>query len=238
VRYLLPAVPWLGLGAACALRLLVTVPGGGRPVRVLAAGLAVALPLVQAARLDLLLGRTDTRTQAASDLLAVIPRGQLAAVDGYGPPLLPTAASVERIFDEVWTRREEQQVRALGQAGVPDPPQARDLLPIGRYWRYDSYYPTDFTGGEAPKELGRFLDERGVAFYVQVDRQPDEQRRLPVTQLMAARGRLVYEISPTGRSQPAEAALPTDMGFPLLQIWRYERPGPWIRCWQLRDRTP
>jgi len=238
VRYLLPAVPWLALGAACALRLLVTAPGPGRALRVLVAGLAVALPLVQAARLDLLLGRTDTRTQAAQDLLAVIPRGKVVAVDGYGPPLRPTAASVERIFDEVWTRREEQQVRALGQAGVPDPPQARDVLPIGRYWKYDSYYPTDFTGGEAPKELGRFLDERGVAYYVQVDRQPDEQRRLPVTQLMAARGRLVYELSPTGRSPPAEAALPTDMAFPLLQVWRYERPGPWVRVWQLEGAAP
>ncbi len=119
------------------------------------------------------------------------------------------------------------------------PPAARDVLPIGRFWKYDSYYPTDYTGGEGPpRELGDFLDAGRVAYFVQVDRQPDEQRRLPVTQLMAARARLDYELSPTGKSPPSEAALPTDMAFALTQVWRTERPGPWIRCWRLRTGPP
>jgi hypothetical protein len=111
-------------------------------------------------------------------------------------------------------------------------------VPISRFWKYDSYYPTDYVAGPGPLEFGDFLRAWHVAVYVQVDRQPDEQRRAPVTAWNAAHGELVYELSPTGHSPPSEAALPTDMAFPLVQLWRYERPGPWIRAWRYTPEAP
>ena len=72
---------------------------------------------------------------------------------------------------------------------------------------------------------------------LQVDRLPDEARRAPITQLMAERGELVSELSPTGHSAPSVAELPTDMQFALTQLWTYERPGPWVRLWRLSAAT-
>jgi hypothetical protein len=236
VRYLMPAVPFLALGAACALHELVASPeggGAGTGRRVLAC-LALAFPLVQAARFDLVLGRQDTRTQAALELPALIGAGELVCLDGYGPPLVPTPASVRAIRDEVYLTRQEERVLEREAAGLPAPAEARALLPIGRFWKFDSYYPTDYLLSAEPLAFGDFLRQRGASVYVQVDRQPDEARRAPVTAFNAAHATLFYELSPTGRSPPEEAALPTDMAFAAVQIWRYDRPGPWIRAWRLR----
>jgi hypothetical protein len=57
-----------------------------------------------------------------------------------------------------------------------------------------------------------------------------------VTELMAARGRLIYTLSPAGAGatgEPSEALLPAEMLFPLTELWRTTRPGPLIRCWQI-----
>ncbi|HTE07060.1 MAG TPA: glycosyltransferase family 39 protein [Planctomycetota bacterium] len=232
VRYLLPATPFLALGAAWALGELASARMELRRTRRALAALALALPLVQAARLDLVLGREDTRTQAARELPALIGPHELVCLDGYGPPLEPTAASVRTLKPLVWINRQEERVLEREGAGVPEPGHARALLPISRFWKYDSYYPTDYVAGAGPLAFGDFLRAWHVACYVQVDRQPDEERRAPVTAWNAAHGRLVYELSPTGRTPPSEAALPTDMAFALVQLWRYDRPGPWIRCWR------
>jgi hypothetical protein len=233
VRYLMPATTFLALGAA---RMLAAMAARGGAARA-AAMLLLALPLVQAARLDQLLGCADTRDQAARSLPAVLPPDARVAVDGYGPPLEPTAASVTAIGAHVWTTRTERRRADLAAAGLPDPQQARFLVPVGRFWRFDSYYATDFLDGE-PTELGNWMDAWDITHYVQVDRLPDEARRQPVTDLTAARGTLLVEFSPTGSSPPGEAALPTEMAFPLAQLWRAERPGPWIRCWRLGASRP
>ena len=93
VRYLMPATPFLALGAARLLVLWASRPGAWR----VAACVLLALPLVQAARLDLLLGRTDTRDLAARELPALLPADARVALDGYGPPLEPTAESVAEL---------------------------------------------------------------------------------------------------------------------------------------------
>jgi hypothetical protein len=231
LRYLMPATAFLAIAAAVTLQRLARAGAAGRA---LAAAL-VAVPLVQAARLDVVLGRTDTRTLAALELPQVIPPGERAAVDGYGPPLVPTAASVDAIDELVWTTRTEVRALELARAGLPDPPEARDLVPVGRFWRFDSYYPGDYElGGGQPKELDAWMDEWDIRYYVQVDRLPDPERRLPVTELTARRGRLVSTRSPaTDGEVPREALLPAEMLFPLTALWRTERPGPLVRCWRI-----
>jgi hypothetical protein len=233
VRYLMPATAFLALGAAHLLCRWAARPG---PARV-AAVLLLALPLVQAARLDLLLGRADTRELAAHSLPDLLPADARVALDGYGPQLEPTAASVIAIESHVWTTRRERRRVDLAAAGLPDPPEARFLVPVGRFWQFDSYYPTDFRDGD-PLSLGDWMDAWEITHYVQVDRLPDEARRQPVTDTLAARGALLAELSPTGTSPPNEAALPTEMAFPLTQLWCAERPGPWIRCWRVERPGP
>ncbi len=234
VRYLMPAVPFLAIGAAATLAGLARRRG---PARLLAA-LLVALPIVQAARLDYLLGRLDTRTEMVARIEALTGPGDVIAVDhqgfAYAPPLVPTAQSLLAVETLVeLTSKEKKILEGVRVWNLPEPAEARTLVPLTRFWIFDSYYPTDYSRGEDPVELADFLDARGVNVYVQVDRLPDEQRRLPVTALMAARGTLVDELSPTGSSLPDEAALPTDMAFALTALWTYERPGPWIRVWRL-----
>jgi hypothetical protein len=54
-----------------------------------------------------------------------------------------------------------------------------------------------------------------------------------VDAFVAAHGTLALELSPTGRTPPREAALPTEMSFALRDLWTYQRPGPWVRVWRL-----
>jgi hypothetical protein len=248
VRYMMIAVPFLALGAG---RVLAGLARRGTGARVLACAL-LAIPLVQSARLDMLLAREDTRSVAARDLLAVIGADDLAAVDGlgsqYGPPLVPRGETLQLMMSDqaaratgpeqagmIWLSRSEQRRVAELEAGLSPSPNARYLLAPQRYWKYMSYYPTDFLfAGEGESlSLERWMDQWGVDVYVRVDRAPVAEPRAPVDEFAAEHGALVYEISPTGHSAPSEAALPTDMDFALTQLWRYERPGPWIRAWRL-----
>jgi hypothetical protein len=84
-----------------------------------------------------------------------------------------------------------------------------------------------------PRELGDLFRERGVRWYCQVDRHPRREPRAPVDAFTAAHGQLVLELSPTGRTAPREAALPTEMSFALRDLWSYARPGPWVRVWRV-----
>jgi len=105
---------------------------------------------------------------------------------------------------------------------------------VGRFWKFDSYYPQDYELGEQPKELSDWMDEWGIRSYVQSDRLPDPERRRPVTELTARRGRLVYALSPaTDGGVPREALLPAEMLFPLTELWGTRQPGPLIRCWRI-----
>lgn len=250
VRYLMPATMLLAPGAAALLVALARRGGVGR-------ALAVALltvPLVQAVRLDQLLGREDTRTVAARELLSVIGEDERVALDGmgsrYGPPLLAhPAALAEQLADGCWLNRTEQRIL---EGGSP-PPGARHLLAPARCWRFDSYYASDFLydglSEEQHRQAGRrtaadgrpiqpvafadWLVAKDIDVFVQVDRVPDAARRQPVTDVTDARGTLVWELSPSGAPDPVEATLPTDLDFALTSLWRLERPGPWIRAWRL-----
>ena len=254
VRYLMSATPFLALGAGALLSALARRGGIARTVAVL----MLCVPLVQASRLDMLLGRADTRTLAASELPSLVAVETRVAVDGmgsrYGPPLLPRADALREVAAQgVWLGRLEQQVVDFADAGMPASDAARELLPIQRFWRFDSYYATDFlydglsvaqheaAGTTAAKDgtpieavsLDAWMTRWSVGAYCQVDRLPDMQRREPIAALTKERGRLLAEWSPTGSTSPVRAELPTDMAFPLIDLWTYERPGPWIQLWEL-----
>jgi len=238
VRYLLPAVPFLALGMAGTLARLLASPVGPRGVRLALASAVVALPLVQAARLDQLLAREDTRDEAARRLLELTRPGELIALDGYGPGLQPTAASVARWRALVWASQSEERAVALAATGVPEPPEARDVLPVYRFFRFQSCYPTDYVAPGGPARLDEVMAAFDVRWYVQVDRHPQREPRAPVDEFTARHGTLVLELSPTGRTAPREAALPTEMSFALRDLWDYVRPGPWVRVWRLDGGSP
>jgi hypothetical protein len=238
VRYLMPAAPFLALGAVEALLRLRAVPVAPRGVRLGLLAAVVALPLVQAARLDQLLSRQDTREEAAARLLELTRPGEMIALDGYGPGLQATAASVSRWHALVWASQSEERAVALAAAGVPESSQARDVLPIYRFFRFQSCYPTDYLAPGGPARLDEVMAAFDVRWYVQIDRHPWREPRAPVDAFTAEHGTLVLELSPTGWPAPREAALPTEMSCALRDLWGYERPGPWVRVWRLDGRAP
>jgi len=257
VRYLMPAGLYLAVGAASLLRGLAQ---SGRTGAALA-GLLLAVPVVQAARLDQLLGRTDTRTLAAAALPGLTERAERIAVDGmgsrYGPPIVPLSGPLrEALSRGLWLGRTEGRVLEADAMGLPPSTDARAVVPITRFWRFDSYFASDFlydglseaqhrADGRTfsadgrkivPVSLPDWMDEWSIDAYIQVDRLPDAERRRPVTDFTEAACELVWEVSPTGSSPPEHAELPTDMSFALTQLWECERPGPWIRLWRRIDR--
>lgn len=235
VRYLMPTTAGLALGAGVTCARLWDAGGARRIV----AALLVALPLVQALRFDQLLLRTDTRVLAADAVVDLTDPDDVLAVDHHGsyyaPPLRPTGASLPPLVSAVPLTGRERRWLAWHEADVDDPHEARAIVPITRFYVFDSYYPTDYVLGTRERAFADVLDDWGVTVYVQVDRLPDDARRQPITDETARRGALVYEVSPTGETPPHEAALPTDMGFALADLWRYERPGPWVRVWRLGE---
>ncbi len=233
VRYLMPTTAGLALGAACAASALWARGGAARVL----SALLVALPIVQALRFDWLIAQTDTRVEAAAAIVELTTSDDVLAVDHHGsyyaPPLRPSGASLAPLESAVDLNGRERRWLAWHRADVADPDDARAIVPITRFYVFDSYYPTDYKLGTRERTFATVLDDWGANVYVQIDRLPDDARRQPVTDEMARRGELVYELSPTPTSPPHEAALPTDMSFALTQLWTYTRPGPWIRVWRL-----
>ncbi|MED5331017.1 MAG: hypothetical protein VX916_06965, partial [Planctomycetota bacterium] len=183
-------------------------------------------------------GRLDTRTEAAVAIESLSSSRDVIAVDHqgsyYAPPLQSTSASLEKIESFVpLTSSERRHLSQVATGVAEDSPRARHLVPVSRFWVFDSYYPSDYILAETGLDLGSFFREHGVTMYVQIDRFPDEQRRQPVTDLLAERGDLIYALSPTGSHPPSTAALPTDLAFPLVDLWKAFRPGPWVRVWKL-----
>lgn len=87
LRFLLPLMPFLAIIAAAGVVRLVDLlaPDGARLATVLAVLALVIEPLAASVRLDLVLGRKDTRLLARSWIEQNLPEGSRVHLEGYGP---------------------------------------------------------------------------------------------------------------------------------------------------------
>ncbi|MFG0317586.1 MAG: glycosyltransferase family 39 protein [Planctomycetota bacterium JB042] len=230
VRYFAPAVPFLALFAAVGLRVL-----WRRPSLRWGAGALLLLAWSPVVRLDRILLREDTRTRMASTIADVVPAGATIAVEAYGPPLRFGPAAWARLSqDGKWTtRREERQAAGLA-AETPGRP-SYDVVPLERYYRFQSVWPHQWLG-EGEKPIESFLDEVGATWLVTSDRTPGGPPNSALIEVLERRGERVAVESPSrGDALPAHANLPMDPPTPWPDVFVVERPGPRLVLWRLRS---
>lgn len=232
VRYLSPAVPFLAVAAALGAVGLRRTKAGALAVPVL-----LAAPLLLVLRLDWLLTRQDTRTEFLATIAREVPTGATVAVEAYGPPLRFTAAAVERLLaDGRWASRAEGR-EATGEAPADPQRPGYDVVPIERYYEFASAWPQQFGQPGDPQRVAKpietFLDERGVAYLVQVDRTPGGPRNSALDEVLARRGTRLAELAPYHGEPPCEAMLPMDPQRPWFGLWRVHRPGPSLVLWRI-----
>lgn len=240
-RYLTTAVPFLCvLGGVAADRLLAQ-RGAWRAI----AALLLVFPLVQAARLDWVMTRPDTRTEFLAAIAAKVPADSTIAVEGYGPPLRFSPRAVELLgrYGEFASRSEQQEASGITPIDAGRPPYA--VVPLERFYMYASAWPQQWShapagtsGAAAEKPIGDFLDEVGARYLVTVDRNPGAPRNSALDALVAERGESLAQLLPYVGDPPlaAEARLPMDPDLPGLAIWGVDRPGPALQLWRLRGR--
>ncbi|TAJ21979.1 MAG: hypothetical protein EPO68_03970 [Planctomycetota bacterium] len=238
VRYLLPLVALLALPAGLAFEAAWSrfAAGGVRSLGGLALVGALAFPLLQAARLDWLLLQPDTRELAERELERTNGLG-LVAVDRYAPQVELDRASLERI--EKWGEfgsRDEHRLAML-QAGAPTRAGAGlAVLPLERAWWFDDRAKTLLPKEKAVQpgeDLRAFLARHGATHVLLVSKRPQHVRDNPLLPLVDGAAP-IWTIDPAWRGlHPEEATLPTEMEFPLTQLWQVERPGPALRLYAL-----
>lgn len=239
VRYLLPPVMLLCWPAGILGERLLESGGG----RALLAAL-LALPLVQAARLDWVLSRPDTRAEAERRL-AELEKGAVVAIDRYGPEVDLDRASLLRLArlrgsagDELRAREERRLRRfeggtiAPGQEGI-DAVRIEELFDVvDRTGAVDVRKGLEALG-TTPKDV---LAGVGATHFLLVDRRPGGD---PTNSLeaLARSGRERFVVDPAaGKGPPSEAFLPTEMDFALTALWEVSRPGPWMALYDLRSQ--
>jgi len=235
VRYLLPVCLLLALPAGAFVeRLAILGPGSSAGDGARAVLCAVlALPLVQALRLDWVLRQPDSRAEAER-VLAQLPPDSRIAIDHYGPtPDLSAAAlrRLERVRGELY-RREAHRLEQLdaGLAGGVDAIGVEELFEVDPSTLQYVVRPAARSLGETPAEV---LHALGVTHLLEVDRRPRPGGNSWLADLARA-GRTVAVIDPgPGPQPPREAFLPTEMDFPLSGLWAVDRPGPWMRLVEL-----
>jgi hypothetical protein len=240
VRYLSPAIPLLALPAAAVARRLLD----GGAVAKLAAIVLLALPLVQALRLDFVMSREDTRTSFLREVAAQVPEGSTIAVEGYGPPLRFAPAAIERLHrhDQWADRSEQREADGLAPLTADRPPY--DVIPLERFYEFQSAWPHQWLArGDEPaapieKPIETFLDEERAQYLVAVDRWPGGARNSALDEVLARRGRLLAAELPHGEAASLEALLPMDPEFAATAIWKVHRPGPALRLYRVGPSTP
>jgi hypothetical protein len=249
VRYLLPGVVFLIVPAAYGAQMLVARGGVWR----VALGLVLALPLVQASRLSWLLAQDDTRA-LAEERLAAQPIEGVLAVDRYGPVFAHNASSLARIA--TWRElggRESLAREALAAGLITN--GAVDAVPLGDLFLFDERHRAwDFATGlpealQSATSADDLLDRLGVTHVLVVDRDTSDARA-PL--LVDTAPPLAFERGPRAGEFPsklapldlvheplweigaprAEQRLPTELDFPLTQLWRVERPGPHLALYE------
>jgi hypothetical protein len=236
VRYLLPVITILAW------------PAGFLAERMFARGwssilLAVllALPLLQAARLDQVLRREDTRAEAERRLADLGP-GTVVAIDRYGPQVDLSRSSLEqllRLRTALGETLRERESRRRIRLGADVPPTERGIDAVSVEELFDADPETGAlrarrgleSFGDAPKKI---LDAVGATHFLLVERHPSVAEESPF-RMIARQGRPVWVIDPARRfGPPEEAFLPTEMEFPLVALWEVDRPGPYLELRDLR----
>ncbi len=236
VRYLLPLSVLLAFAAGFAAERL-----WARPTLRWALVPLLALPLVQSLRLGWILRQEDTRAVAAAKLAGIEGR---IALDAYGPDVPLDRASLERVAE--WRdlyAREDHRLQLL-TAGVDAPP-GLDAVRLTDLFDFEARKNTSSvkTGlehlGDDPNAI---LRELGVTHVLLVDRDPEDgappfpvddrpaSGGLPKLPPLRIEAEPLWVVSP-GRAR--EARLPTELDFPLVSLWRVERPGPRLALHQL-----
>ncbi len=231
VRYLLPLCLLLALLSGYAGEVLLASRIGTVAVAAL-----LALPLVQALRLDWVLMREDTRALAEARLVS-LPSGSRVAIDHYGPAVDLSQAALERIA-ELRELRTREAVR-LGELRAGRHRRLNlgiDAVPVEELFELDSksqayvVRPSALRYGATPADV---LSRLGVTHLLLVDRRPGDDAPRPLQPLCAQKPS-VWTLSPRDDgSTPGEALLPTEMDFPLTALWLTDRPGPWMRLFEL-----
>jgi hypothetical protein len=237
VRYLLPVTVFLCWPAGLLAEELLEHRWG-----VALLGLALSVPLAQAARLDWLLSRPDTRAQAEARLPSLGP-GAVVAIDRYGPDVDLDRASLARLerlrnsVGETLRAREERRKLRFDAGLVRPDEEGIDAVRIEEVFEVDERARTVQVRagleslGSDPKKI---LEALGVTHILLVDRRPDSGEP-EVLRSLAEHGQAVLVIDPArGLGPPGEAFLPTEMDFPLTGLWQVERPGPWMALYDLR----
>lgn len=207
-RYLVPALPFLGVTAAWAITLLIrSLMQDKRNLWI--APLLTVIPLVQpltnSLRFDYLLTQTDTRTLAKYWIEDNIPEGARIALDWptHGPPL----ATIER--------------------SVPFSKRVYDVLIVGGTGLSD--HPTDWYRQQGFDYIitSSFISEIPLVFP-----ERDAVRRAFYASL-AHEFELIKEFNP-GIGGKAPRFIFDEIYGPAVSLWERERPGPILRVYKVR----
>lgn len=247
-RYLLPLVVLLAWPAGFLAERVWHV----RSARVGLLALCV-LPLVQALRLGWVLRQDDTRALATERLRAHHSEDDVA-IDMWGPELPLDQRSLERLaLHRDLSSREKHRLEYWTRWEI-DPPGGAGLsaLPIECIFDYALRFGGSWVEPDEVEALGddptRALRRLGLTHVLVVARWPangapilldkresatDEDGQ-PVPKMAPLRldGVALWTIEP-GRT--SDASLPTELTFPLTQIWQVSRPGPALALFRLAD---
>lgn len=201
----------------------------------------LALPLIQALRLDVLLARPDTRALAELEL-AKLPAEALVAIDRYGPEVDLDRASLVRL--DKLRRSTGSELRSREANRLRELERADDWTSGVGAVRIEELFEVDVrTGlatvrkgleplGATPRDVLRTL---GVTHVLLVDRRPRARAPSLIVD-EASRGDVVLRVDPADEREEgaSEAFLPSEMDFPLTGLWTVERPGPLLEVVELR----
>lgn len=248
VRYLLPLAVLLAWPAGMLVERLWT----SAPARVVLLAL-MAFPLVQGLRLGWVLRQADTRALAA-DRLASLEEGAAVGSDMWGPELPLSEAALARLADHRALTGREEHRKIYYEAGVEPPGSAGlDAFPLEAIFDYALRFRSSFVEPDEVALLGEDPTEAmarlGLTHVLIVDRWPDPRRPPllldPASEAFNEAGEAEPKMAPL-RVDPEplwtispgagvrDTSLPSELSFPLTQLWKVSRPGPVLTLYRLR----
>lgn len=231
VRYVLPVAVFLPLFAGH----FYETWASGRMKRAWVL-LLVALPIIPAVRFVCLLGQPDSRA-VAEEQLAELADARIV-IDRFGPAAdLDLASLTElqtiRAAESHGTLRVREQHRfdVFTAGGTHLPPgingyRLEDLLMTDELAGTVELRPGTAT---TATDVAGMLRERGVTHFLLVRRNAGTH----LLEELVSNKQPLWTVDPSGADAYEACRLPKDMVFPILDLWRVERPGPWMALYKL-----